>query len=105
MPLVAQSWTPHGLTSWKILQINSPDSIYQIQATLEFETSEAIQKAMSSEGTPKVMADIKNFTTSEPVIIAGSVVVRTSVAVRVESDADSSRSAHLRLGFLCRLLV
>nr|POF24730.1 hypothetical protein CFP56_71705 [Quercus suber] len=74
MPLVSRHWGPHGMTGWKVLQISSPDSVYQIQATLEFASGDAIQKAMSSDGRREVMGDIKNFTEAQPVIIAGPVV-------------------------------
>lgn len=74
MPLVAKTWTPEGLTSWKVLQFKAPGSIYQIQCTLEFTSAEAVQGAMASAGAPQIMGDIPNFTDAQPVIVAGEVV-------------------------------
>lgn len=73
MPLVQKHWASYGLTSWKVLKFND-DSPYCVQATLEFESMEAFQKAGASQEAGTVMGDIPNFCDKQPTILPGEVV-------------------------------
>ncbi|KAF2771118.1 hypothetical protein EJ03DRAFT_45811 [Teratosphaeria nubilosa] len=73
MPLVQSKWGQYGLTGWKVLQFREEDP-YIVQATLEFQTTDAFGKAAAGPEVAEVMADIKNFSDKEPVIMPGSVV-------------------------------
>lgn len=73
MPLVGSKWAQYGLTSWKILKFGS-DSQYMVQATIEWESEDCFQKAVSSESAAEVMGDIPNFTNTQPLIITGQLI-------------------------------
>lgn len=75
MPLVKETWSPHGLKSFSVVQL-SPDNPYSVAATLEFESQEHLGKALAVDGTKKVMDDVKNFSSEQPVIVAGNVTLR-----------------------------
>ncbi len=66
MAMVDEKLGPHGLKSWTVekgIGGGAPGSAarYQIQANLNFETLEAMQKGMAA-AAPSLMADIPNFT-------------------------------------------
>lgn len=75
MPLVKKTWTPHGLKSFSIVQL-SPDNQYSVAAILDFESQEHLGKAMADPSTKDVMADVPNFSSEQPVIVAGNVTLR-----------------------------
>ncbi|KAJ4383019.1 hypothetical protein N0V86_002246 [Didymella sp. IMI 355093] len=72
MPLVKDTWTQHGLQSFSIVQL-APDNQYSIAAILNFESQEHLGKAMGDPATKKVMDDITNFSSEQPVIVAGNI--------------------------------
>lgn len=75
MPLVKDTWTQHGLKSFSVIQL-SPDNQYSMSAILDFESQEHLGKAMGDPNTKKVMDDIPNFSSEQPVIVAGNVTLR-----------------------------
>jgi uncharacterized protein (TIGR02118 family) len=75
MPLVKDTWTQHGLKSFSIVQL-APDNQYSMAAILDFENQEGLGKAMGDPATKKVMDDIVNFSSEQPVIVAGNVTLR-----------------------------
>jgi uncharacterized protein (TIGR02118 family) len=75
MPLVKDTWTQHGLQSFSIVQL-APDNQYSMAAILNFESQEHLGKAMGDPATKKVMDDITNFSSEQPVIVAGNVTLR-----------------------------
>jgi len=72
MPLVQSKWSQHGLKSWKVINFGK-DAEYSVQATLEFGSMEDIKKASGSSEAPEVMGDVKNFTSSQPILMSGPV--------------------------------
>lgn len=68
IPLVEESWGPCGLTGAEILWPADADQPAAAMVVLRFGDSAGIDAAMTSPGTPAVMADIANFTNIQPVI-------------------------------------
>lgn len=75
MPLVKKSWSSLGLKSFTITQL-SPDNQYSMAAILDFESQESIGKTMADPSTKDVMGDVPNFSSEQPVIVAGNVTLR-----------------------------
>ena len=75
MPLVKDTWTKHGLKSFSIVQL-APDNQYTIAAILDFENQKGLGEAMGDPATKKVMDDITNFSSEQPVLVAGNVTLR-----------------------------
>jgi len=75
MPLVKDKWTSLGLKSFSIVQL-APDNQYSIAAILDFESQESLGKAMADPATKEVMDDVSNFSSEQPVIVAGNVTLR-----------------------------
>lgn len=75
MPLVKDTWSSHGLKQFKVVQLGQ-DNQYSIAAILDFESQEALDKAMADPNTKKVMDDIPNFSTESPIILAGNVTLQ-----------------------------
>ena len=73
MPLVQKTWGPEGLQAWKILKFPA-DAAFSVQATLEFESMDAFQKAAGGESAKVVLGDIPNFSNKQPTILAGEVM-------------------------------
>ncbi|WPG98084.1 Hypothetical protein R9X50_00087000 [Acrodontium crateriforme] len=73
MPLVKEKWGPDGLTSYKVLKFND-NAPYSVQATLEFESLEAFQKAAGGPHTAEILGDVPNFSDKEPVLMPASIV-------------------------------
>lgn len=73
MPLVAKHWTKYGMKSWSVTQL-SEDAPYSIKATMEWDSQEAFGKATQDPATAEIMADVKNFSSEQPVLIQGKVV-------------------------------
>ena len=73
LPLVRRTWGPHGMeTISAIFPVdNQPDAGADtgvIAACLcGFRDDDALREALASPGTPKVMADLKNFTNMKSV--------------------------------------
>ena len=72
MPLVAKHWKQYGLKSYAVTQLG--DGPYSVSCTMEWESPEAIGKAMKSETVSEIMGDIPNFSKEQPVIVAGGIV-------------------------------
>ncbi|KAF5019231.1 hypothetical protein F66182_8772 [Fusarium sp. NRRL 66182] len=79
MPLVAATWGPHGLKSYKVLTFEA-GAPYQVQATLEWDSLEAFEKAGSSEENAAVFGDIVNFYSGSPIVLKGNIVASEAVA-------------------------
>jgi len=73
MPLVQKTWGPFGLKSYKIVQYNSSESPYSVQAWLEWESKEANEKGFASPDSAPVFADIDKFTDKKPVLASGEL--------------------------------
>lgn len=75
MPLAKNTWTKHGLKGFSVIQL-APDNQYSIAAVLDFESQEALGKALADPDTKKVMDDVPNFSSEKPTIVAGNVTLR-----------------------------
>lgn len=75
MPLVSNTWGKYGLKSYAVTQ-TSPDAPYSTYVTMEFESIEGFGNAIKDEGTKAVMEDVANFSSEQPVLLAGPVVSR-----------------------------
>lgn len=73
MPMVMKAWGPEGMTSWKVLKFGD-DAPYSVQATLEWKSMEAFQKAAQGPKTKEVMGDVPNFSDKEPTLMPAEVV-------------------------------
>ncbi|KAF2261862.1 hypothetical protein CC78DRAFT_535320 [Lojkania enalia] len=77
MPMVAKHWGKYGLKGWWVTKYND-DSPYVVGATMDWENSGCVAEAMKDAGTPEIMADVKNFSSEMPVLVAGDVVAKSS---------------------------
>jgi uncharacterized protein (TIGR02118 family) len=75
MPLVTKLWQKHGLKSYAITKL-SDDNPYSVVATLDWESSESIGKALADPSTKEVMDDITNFSSEKPTLLSGDVTLR-----------------------------
>ena len=75
MPLAKDTWASHGLQSYSVVELG-PDNPYSIAAILNFESKEHMGKALADPGTQKVMGDVPNFSSEQPVFLAGDVAFR-----------------------------
>ena len=80
MPMVEAKLSGHGLTGWTVdqgLSGGAPGSEaeFLIQAHLTFESVEAFEAAMASEGA-EIMADIPNYTDIQPRIQVNKVLAQ-----------------------------
>lgn len=74
MPLVTAKWGPHGLKQWYVTDLRHAAQPYSVQATLIWESGlEGLQKAQEASGA-EVMGDVANFSSEQPVIVAGGIV-------------------------------
>ena len=73
MPLAMKHWGPHGLKSYAVSEL-SADGPYSISSVMEFDSQEAVGKAMQDPGTKEIMDDVKNFTNSEPILVHGNII-------------------------------
>ncbi|KAK5009337.1 hypothetical protein LTR28_001531 [Elasticomyces elasticus] len=63
MPTVANVWGPMGLKKWTLYTLN--------KETGYVANEEAFNKAVASEDSREVMADMKNYCDVQPVILVG----------------------------------
>jgi uncharacterized protein (TIGR02118 family) len=77
MPLVDEKWRPQGLQSWSVIEYQpGPDGgkpDFAVAAILTFGSGEELQKAMASEGTKEVFADVPKFANVQPILLWGDV--------------------------------
>ncbi|KAF7674913.1 hypothetical protein GT037_006676 [Alternaria burnsii] len=73
MPLAMKHWGPHGMKSYAVSELGA-DGPYSISSVMEFDSQEAVGKAMQDPGTKEIMDDVKNFTNSEPILVHGSII-------------------------------
>ncbi|KAJ5121488.1 uncharacterized protein N7515_009449 [Penicillium bovifimosum] len=75
MPLVEKSWKSFGLISWRVNKfpaaLDGSRSEYLIQATLEWESEDALKAALGSPASADVFGDIPNFTNVKPISLKG----------------------------------
>ena len=69
VPLAVKTW---GLTGADIDK--GVDGPYVAAVHFTFESLEAVQKAMTNEGTGAVLADVANYTTITPVLQTSEIV-------------------------------
>ena len=67
MPLVRDTFGPHGMTGSRVLFPDQPDAPYVAVTTLDFADAAAFAAATGSPGAAAVFADVANFTTITPV--------------------------------------
>jgi uncharacterized protein (TIGR02118 family) len=77
MPFVEKSWKSFGLKWWKVIKY-SPEAPYSYAAITEWDSHESFQKAMQTEATKEIMADITNYSSETPVILVGDVIAQSS---------------------------
>jgi uncharacterized protein (TIGR02118 family) len=63
MPLVGKTWSQ--VSRWEV-DLGGPDQPHHAVAHIVFPSAEAFGEAMSSPGTPAVMADVANYTNVQP---------------------------------------
>ena len=66
VPLVRAAWSPHGLESCTAFFPAGRSGGTIAVAVCEFRDEAAVQAALASPDTPRVMADVAKFTTAEP---------------------------------------
>ena len=66
VPLVLQAWSPHGLASCTAFFPAGEGGGTIALAVCEFRDEAALQAALASSDTPKVMADVPRFTDAKP---------------------------------------
>ena len=69
VPLCQKTWGPAGVEIDR-----GVDGPYVAAVHFEFESTEALQKAMGAEGTGDVLADVANYTTITPVLQTSEIV-------------------------------
>lgn len=69
VPLARKHWEPYGMTGAEILFPVDDDQPYAAMVILRFADQAAIDKAMTSPGTPEVMGDVPNFTNIQPSVL------------------------------------
>jgi uncharacterized protein (TIGR02118 family) len=69
VPLAAKTWNVDGVEIDK--GVNGP---YVAAVHFTFESMDAVNAAMASEGTGAVMADVANYTTITPVVQMSEIV-------------------------------
>ncbi|KAF7720256.1 EthD domain-containing protein [Penicillium ucsense] len=83
MPLVAKTWGPQGLKSWRVNKyehdLAGATSKYLITATLIWESEEAAKKAVAGEGAPVIFGDIPNFTNKSPITLVGNELASQNI--------------------------
>jgi uncharacterized protein (TIGR02118 family) len=77
MPFANERFKPFGLIKAEVLDgrpgLDGSAPAYYMLANLHFDTIENLQNALAKVG-PEVMADIPNYTNTQPVIYVGEVV-------------------------------
>lgn len=72
LPLVASTWRDQGVGKVGALKgiaaADGSEPPYLAMALIEFESMDALAKAMAGEGSAKVAADISNYTNVAPII-------------------------------------
>jgi uncharacterized protein (TIGR02118 family) len=78
LPLVGAIMGPHGVKRVEVVKIGpNPDGStpqYQVMFSAYFESSAALQKAMSEPRMPEIMGDIRNYHDGAPDLMIGDVV-------------------------------
>ena len=69
VPLAVKTWGLDGADIDKGL-----DGPYEAAVHFTFDSVEAMQAALGAEGTGEVMADVANYTTSQPVMQTSEIV-------------------------------
>lgn len=68
---------PLAMKTWGVSEVEidkGMDGPYVAAVHLKFDSPEAVQKAMASEGTGAVLADVANYTTISPVVQTSEIV-------------------------------
>ncbi len=67
LPLVDEAWGPHGMESIGAFFPAGDGGGTIAACVMQFRDDAAIDEAVKSSGTPRVMADVAKFTDAEPV--------------------------------------
>ena len=73
----ANSHVPLALKAWGLESADidkGVDGPYEAAVHFTFDSTDAMQAALGSEGTGEVMADVANYTTIQPVIQTSEIV-------------------------------
>ncbi|KAG9188753.1 hypothetical protein G6011_07458 [Alternaria panax] len=73
MSLIKKHWGKHGLKSYAVSELGA-DGPYSISSVTEFDSQEAIGKAMQDPGTKEIMEDVKNFSNEQPFFVRGDII-------------------------------
>jgi uncharacterized protein (TIGR02118 family) len=73
MPLSAKHWKPQGLKSYRVTKF-ADDHPYTYGCAMNWENIDAFNKASHQESGKEVLGDIPNFSSEQPVLMAGEVV-------------------------------
>lgn len=68
LPLAQEAWGDKGLTGAEVYFASDHTQPFAAVAALKFESQAAIDLALASPGTARVMGDIPNFTNVQPVL-------------------------------------
>lgn len=73
MPLVKKHWEKHGLSSYKVSELNA-DGPYSFVVVMQFESYEGFGAAGADPGSKEIMDDVANFSSEAPVVLHGGVI-------------------------------
>ncbi|OLN85467.1 hypothetical protein CCHL11_08062 [Colletotrichum chlorophyti] len=75
MPLAASTWKDAGVKSWSVHKYlpgpGGQESKYVFAGVLEFESVEAVHKALASPDSKTVTDDVPNFSNKQPTFLIG----------------------------------
>lgn len=78
MPYVLKKLAQFGLKSWSVAQFGpGPDGAeppYCVQATLNWESQDAVMSAVGTQEFKDVLDDVPNFSPKGPIFLGGPVV-------------------------------
>ncbi len=78
LPLVASVWRDYGLSKVTGLKgvsaVDGSEAPYLAIALLEFESIEALQKALAAADSARIMADLGNYTTIPPILQVNEIL-------------------------------
>jgi uncharacterized protein (TIGR02118 family) len=77
IPLVVETWTPHGLKDWKVIEfIPGPDGSkpYRIGAVLTWDSADSVKAALESDAGKIVLEDLPHFSNKTPLFLLGDVL-------------------------------
>jgi len=78
MPLAQKAWSEHGLLTWTVVEIPSPDAPYSVQSIVTWKASgdngmAGVMAGMASDLGKELTADVANFSNRTPQVLIGPV--------------------------------